>query len=210
MADFSLENRCGAFAGTVVAGIDEVGRGALAGPVVVAAAAFRRCRLGGLRSGIRDSKVLTARQRQRVAAALGEFADVGIGTATVAEIVALNSLRASMLAMRRAIEALPREPAVPLIDGNEAPLAAETVHLVPHGDAKCLSIAAASIVAKLTRDRMMDELALRYSGYGWERNHGYATAEHLAALARVGASPEHRRNFRRVLPAATAFQHVGV
>ncbi|MGH6720171.1 MAG: ribonuclease HII, partial [Alphaproteobacteria bacterium] len=129
-------------------------------------------------------------------------ADVGIGIASVAEIDALNIRAATLLAMTRAVAALGRAPAHVLVDGNAVPLVACPATAVVGGDGLSLSIAAASIVAKVTRDRMMDELAEACPGYGFERHKGYGTAGHRAALARLGPSPHHRRSFRPVALAA--------
>lgn len=128
-------------------------------------------------------------------AQLGDYADVGVGVADVAEIDRLNILQATLLAMQRAVAALGRAPEMALIDGNIAPKLAMPARTVVKGDSLCLSIAAASIVAKVTRDRMMATLAVEHPGYGWERNAGYGTAEHRIALERLGVTPHHRRSF---------------
>lgn len=177
----------------MICGVDEVGRGPLAGPVVAAAVVLDRA---AIPEGIADSKRLSAPRRAALAEALIASAAVGIGMASVEEIDALNVLNAAELAMRRAVEALARAPAAALIDGNRVPpgLPCRARALVG-GDARCLSIAAASIVAKVARDRLMDGLAAGHPGYGWERNRGYGTAEHLAALLRLGVTPQHRRSF---------------
>lgn len=179
-----------------ICGIDEAGRGPLAGPVVAAAVILDRA---AVPQGIADSKRLSAPRRAALAEQILASAAVGIGIASVEEIDALNILRASDLAMRRATEALAPTPDAALIDGNRVPpgLPCEG-RAVVGGDARCLSIAAASIVAKVTRDRLMDDLAARHPGYGWERNRGYGTAEHLAALAVLGVTPQHRRSFAPV------------
>jgi ribonuclease HII len=127
---------------------------------------------------------------------------LGVGAASVAEIDALNVLEATMLAMRRALDRLRLVPALALVDGNRAPLLACPARAIVKGDGRSLSIAAASIVAKVTRDRLMARLARAHPGFGWERNAGYGTAEHRAALARHGPTPHHRRSFapiRKVL-----------
>jgi len=176
-----------------VCGIDEVGRGPLAGPVVAAAVILDPA---AVPPGIADSKRLAPARRAALAEALAASAAVGIGMASVEEIDALNILNAAHLAMRRAAEALARPPAAALIDGNRLPPGLPcAARAIVGGDARCLSIAAASIVAKVTRDRLMDGLAAEHPGYGWERNRGYGTAEHLAALARLGVTPHHRRYF---------------
>jgi ribonuclease HII len=203
MPDFSLETRLGANKGRVVVGIDEAGRGPWAGPVVAAAAWLDRAALDpSLLARLDDSKRLApaAREglyRQLVAVAPGG-ARIGVGEASVAEIDALNILQASLLAMARAVAGLGLAPDAALVDGNRAPDLPCPVETVVKGDARSLSVAAASIVAKVTRDRQMAALARRHPGYGWERNQGYGTAEHRAALARLGVTPEHRRSFRPV------------
>lgn len=179
-----------------VAGVDEAGRGPLAGPVVAAAVILDPARVP---PGLDDSKKLTARARERLFAALMDCATVSAAFASVEEIDALNILRASHLAMRRAVQGLARSPAHALVDGNMVPggLPCPATAVIG-GDARSLSIAAASIVAKVTRDRDMVALAQQYPGYGWDRNMGYPTAGHRAALARLGVTPHHRRSFAPV------------
>jgi len=193
MPNFSRE----AALGGLVCGIDEVGRGPLAGPVVAAAVILDRPRMPkSLRIGIDDSKKLTAEEREEYAAALRSCAMIALGAAAVGEIDRINILRASLLAMRRAVAALPERPTVALVDGNQAPLLPCPVRTVVGGDGLSLSIAAASIVAKVARDRLMHRLALRYEGYGWATNVGYATPEHQAAIVRLGLTPHHRFSFQ--------------
>jgi ribonuclease HII len=195
MPDFALERGCDG----LVCGIDEVGRGPLAGPVVAAAIILDRNHLSRrLRSGIDDSKKLTPETREELAGLLWQCAMIGIGAASAAEIDRINILQASLLAMRRAMAALPARPQSALIDGNIAPELPCTAKTVIGGDALSLSIAAASIIAKVMRDRLMRGLALRYQGYGWATNVGYATAEHRAALRALGTTPHHRRSFAPV------------
>jgi len=183
--------------GGLVCGIDEVGRGPLAGPVVAAAVILDRPRVPrSLRTVIDDSKKLTPEEREEYAAALRGCAVIALGAASVGEIDRINILRASLLAMRRAVAALPERPNAALVDGNQAPLLPCPVHTVVGGDGLSLSIAAASIVAKVARDRLMQRLALRYGGYGWETNVGYATPEHRAAIVRLGLTPHHRLSFQ--------------
>ena len=196
MPDFSLEHALGV---APVAGIDEVGRGPLAGPVLAAAVVLDP---GRVPRGIDDSKKLKAAERERIAAELRLCAQIGLGQASVAEIDTLNILQAALLAMRRAHEALcavlGRMPAHVLVDGNRLPGLPCAATAVIGGDGKSLSIAAASIVAKVARDRLMGELALVHPLYGWERNAGYGTAEHLKALTHHGPTPHHRVTFAPV------------
>ena len=179
-----------------IAGVDEVGRGPLAGPVTAAAV---RLLPGRVPPGLNDSKALTARRRDALFDAIMEMAEVCIAHATVAEIDALNILRASHLAMERALRGLPSPPDYALIDGNllprDLPCAGQAII---KGDALSLSIAAASIVAKVTRDRILVDLAQQHPGYGWERNAGYPTKEHQLALLNLGVTPHHRRSFKPV------------
>lgn len=176
----------------IIAGIDEAGRGPWAGPVVAAAAILDT---NNIPRGIDDSKKLSSAKREALFDFIVQNAHTGVGIASVAEIDSLNILGATKLAMRRALEALPVRADVALVDGNRAPeLYCKAVTLIG-GDAKSLSIAAASIVAKVTRDRMMKELAREFPGYGWEKNAGYGTALHQAGLAQFGVTPHHRRSF---------------
>lgn len=177
-------------AAILTAGVDEVGRGPLAGPVVVAAVILRRPL-----PGLADSKQLAASERVRLSLLIREHAVVAFAAASVAEIERLNILAATMLAMRRAVGRLAVQPTQVLVDGNRAPPLDFPVRCVVGGDATVPEISAASIVAKVLRDRLMARLALRYPGYGWERNAGYGTAAHLAGLAQLGLSRHHRRGF---------------
>ncbi len=181
--------------GGIVAGVDEAGRGPLAGPVVAAAVVLDPdC----YPDGLNDSKVLTAARREALLAMLRDCAEIGVGVASVNEIAALNILGATMLAMTRAVAALPRTPCHILIDGNRAPRWAHSTATIVGGDALSLSIAAASIVAKVTRDALMADLARLHPGYGWATNMGYGTAEHLSGLTQHGATVHHRANFAPV------------
>lgn len=195
MPDLSHEHRLGGR----VAGVDEVGRGPLCGPVVAAAVILNPRNLPRDLVGLDDSKRLSPQRRAHFAVVLQGCAMIGVGAASVSEIDGINILQASLLAMRRALAVLPIAPDVALIDGNRAPkdLNFPTETLV-QGDQLSLSIAAASVIAKVVRDRAMAQLALRYPGYGWERNAGYGTAEHLEALLRLGATRHHRRSFAPV------------
>ena len=179
-----------------VAGVDEAGRGPLAGPVVAAAVILDRA---ALPDGLNDSKVLSAKKRTALLELILAQADVGIGLASVEEIDEINILRASHLAMCRAIENLNKPPDHVLIDGNLIPLDL-TLPATPivKGDGLSLSIAAASIVAKTRRDAIMWDLAQQYPGYGWERNQGYPTKCHKEALRNLGVTPHHRRSFKLV------------
>jgi ribonuclease HII len=195
MPDFALESAHGG----VVAGIDEAGRGPWAGPVVAAAAILDRVAMPRILSaGLDDSKKLSPAVREKLFAALQRHAVFGVGIASVAEIEDLNILAATMLAMRRAVLALPEVPGLALVDGNRAPDLPCAVQTVVKGDGKSFSIAAASIVAKVTRDRIMAGLAAAHPGYGWETNQGYGTAAHRAGLDRHGVTPHHRRGFKPI------------
>jgi ribonuclease HII len=186
-------------AGGRVAGVDEAGRGPLAGPVVAAAVVLGPWVPAELADMLDDSKKLTAEQRLAAFLALrASAAEIGIGAASVAEILRLNILHASMLAMRRAVARLAVAPDLALVDGNYPPKLTCAVRCVVGGDALCLSIAAASIVAKVVRDRAMTRLATRFPGYGWETNVGYATTLHREALVRLGATRHHREAFGTV------------
>jgi ribonuclease HII len=200
MPDFAIERGCAG----VVCGIDEAGRGPLAGPVVAAAVIIDRRRFRGeLRRALDDSKALSRELRESCYRALLHFARtgavrIGVGAASRGEIDRINILRASLVAMARAVGALGPRPDIALVDGNVAPSLPCPVKTVVKGDALSFSIAAASVVAKVTRDRIMHGLASRYPGYGWERNVGYATAEHGEAIRRLGVTPHHRRSFEPV------------
>ncbi len=211
MPDFALESALRARQGSgevLVIGIDEAGRGPWAGPVVAAAAWLNpeRCP-AELRHGLDDSKRLSPARRAELlelledSAARGTAA-LGLGAAGVAEIDEINILQATLRAMTRAAADLAarggRAPEAALIDGNRLPELPCPAEAVVGGDGLSLSIAAASILAKVTRDRRMAVLAEAHPGYGWERNQGYGTAEHRAALARLGVTPQHRRSFRPV------------
>ena len=198
MPSFRFELRCEGR----VAGIDEAGRGPLAGPVYAAAAVIDRTRVARkLLRMIDDSKKLTLEQREEayeamIASGVVQFA---VGEASVEEIDRVNILQATYLAMRRAVQALVEQPEVVLIDGNRVPpqLGCRAEAIVG-GDAHSYSIAAASIFAKVTRDRYMHALALTYPGYGWETNRGYGSQQHLEALSLLGPTPHHRRSFAPV------------
>jgi ribonuclease HII len=194
--DFSLEAELLRLGHRRIAGIDEVGRGPLAGPVTAAAVILNP---HDIPAGLNDSKKLTARRRALLETAITACAEVSIAHASVAEIDALNILRASHLAMVRAVAGLTPAPDFLLIDGNLIP-AGLTIpsRAVIKGDALSVSIAAASIVAKMCRDRIMEDLAQQHPGYGWDTNAGYPSKSHKAALRDLGVTPHHRRSFRPV------------
>jgi Ribonuclease HII len=180
----------------LVAGVDEAGRGPLAGPVVAAAVILRR---EDCPDGLNDSKQLSAKKRAGLEQEIKARALCwGVGIASVEEIDSLNILWATMLAMTRAVEALRHDCAHVLVDGNRCPQWRWASTAIVEGDAKCLSIAAASILAKEARDRMMVEAAAVHPHYGWESNKCYGSAKHLAALREHGPTPLHRRSFAPV------------
>lgn len=194
-ATFELEAVSIRLTGGPVAGIDEAGRGPLAGPVVAAAVVLDP---DNIPDGIADSKLLEPEVREALYARIMATSRVGIGIASVARIDRINILQATLWAMRQAAKHLDPAPRVALVDGNQSPRLACETRCIVQGDAKCLSIAAASIIAKVTRDRLMVELAASYPGYGFERHKGYSTPEHQAAIDRLGVTPHHRRSFRPV------------
>ena len=200
MPDFAIERGCPG----MVCGVDEAGRGPLAGPVVAAAVILDRRRFrGALRRDLDDSKALSRELREScydalLAAARLGVVRIGVGAASRTEIDRINILRASLVAMRRAVAALGIAPDLALVDGNIAPALPCPVKTVVKGDALSFSIAAASVVAKVTRDRIMHALAGRYPGYGWETNVGYSTPEHGAGIRKLGVTPHHRRSFEPV------------
>ncbi len=182
-----------------VAGIDEAGRGPWAGPVVAAAVILDPCHIP---SGLADSKALDHNAREMVFPRIIDTSRVGIGIATVARIDRDNILNATLWAMSEALKQLLEDelapPRLALIDGNKAPRLTIASRTVVKGDAKCLSIAAASIIAKVTRDRLMVQLGADYPQYGFERHKGYGTPEHQAAIVRFGVTSIHRRSFKPV------------
>ena len=193
MPDFAHERR---YQPGLVAGVDEAGRGPLAGPVVAAAVILRA---EDCPDGLNDSKQLSATKRAALEAEIKARALCwGVGLASVAEIDEINILWATMLAMTRAVEALSHDCAHVLVDGNRCPQWRWASTAIVAGDAKSLSIAAASILAKEERDRMMIAAAAEHPHYGWETNKGYGSARHLAALREHGPTPLHRRSFAPV------------
>ncbi len=194
--DFSFEDDANAAGLAPVAGVDEAGRGPLAGPVSAAAVILDPARIP---EGLNDSKKLTAKRRLALYEQLIEVADVSCAFASVEEIDSLNILRASHLAMERAVAGLRTAPTLALIDGNLLPRDLPCRGLaVVKGDARSLSIAAASIVAKIRRDYVMQDLAQHHPEYGWATNMGYPSKSHRAALQKYGATPHHRRTFKPV------------
>ena len=194
--DNSLEIAAHAKGYLRIAGVDEVGRGPLAGPVTAAAVVLD---MADLPEGLNDSKKLSAKKRAVLATEIWARAEVAVAEASVEEIDSINILRASHLAMERAVAALDPPPDYLLIDGNLIPrdlmIKAEAV---VKGDGKSVSIAAASIVAKEARDNLMVDLAQQFPGYGWERNAGYPSKQHRDALVELGVTPHHRRSFKPV------------
>jgi ribonuclease HII len=195
-AEFSRETQAIAAGLWPLAGIDEVGRGPLAGPVVAAAVILDPA---AIPDGLDDSKRLTAMRREELFGAIAESAlAIAVASATAAEIDALNIRQATLLAMRRAVAALPLVPLHVLVDGNDPPVLACPCEAIIQGDGLVASIAAASIVAKVARDRMMVRLCRRYPVYGFSGHVGYATASHRAAILEHGPCPEHRYSFAPV------------
>jgi ribonuclease HII len=195
-ATFELETVELELHGGPVAGVDEAGRGPLAGPVVAAAVVLDPQRVP---FGIADSKALDAPARSQLyQAILATAAHVGIGVAGVERIDSENILNATLWSMAQAVAQLGCAPKLVLIDGNKAPRLYCATRTIVQGDAKCLSIAAASIVAKVARDAMMVEIGRLYPQYGFDRHKGYGTREHHAAIERYGVTPHHRRSFRPV------------
>jgi ribonuclease HII len=194
-ATFELEMNELQLAGGPVAGVDEAGRGPWAGPVVAAAVVLDPDRIP---SGIADSKALDADAREFLYPLIVASADVSVGIADVTRIDRMNILNATLWAMVQAVNGLSHVPRLALIDGNRSPHMDVASRTIVKGDAKCLSIAAASIIAKVTRDRLLVEMGARYPGYGFERHKGYGTPEHAAAIERLGVCPEHRRSFKPV------------
>lgn len=193
MPDFTFETKAGASSGRKICGVDEAGRGPLAGPVVAAAVILDP---ENIPAGLNDSKVLSHPDRERLLNILRRHAKIGIGIAEPGEIDRINILWATMEAMRRSIENLNISIDCALIDGNRVPpnLIYES-HAIVKGDSKSLSIAAASIVAKVTRDRLMAEADSRFPKYGWTGHKGYPTKAHREAVVALGRSPAHRWSF---------------
>jgi ribonuclease HII len=192
-ADFSRETDAIARGAWPLAGVDEVGRGPLAGPVVAAAVVLDPAHVP---AGLDDSKKLSAARREALFETIATTAlAVSVASVTAAEIDALNIRQATLLAMRRAVAGLALVPAFVLVDGNDPPTLPCLCEAIVKGDARVASIAAASIVAKVTRDRMMARLGERYPAYGFPGHVGYGTATHRAAILAQGPCPEHRYSF---------------
>ena len=194
--DYSLEEAARAKGFLRIAGVDEVGRGPLAGPVTAAAVVLDA---SAIPAGLNDSKKLSQKRREALEGEILSSAQVAVAHASVEEIDSLNILRASHLAMARAVAALDPAPDYLLIDGNLIPKGLmQPSEAVVKGDAKSVSIAAASVIAKLVRDRVMVDLAQQFPGYGWEKNAGYPSKQHREALNQLGVTPHHRRSFKPV------------
>lgn len=189
-----------------VCGVDEAGYAPIAGPIVAAAVALPRGPKPRQLRGLTDSKLLPAEQRERFAGVIRRLGAVGVGMASVDEIDSLNVYHADMLAMQRAVEDLGAAPDAALVDGRGAPAVSCPVKTVVKGDRRSLSIAAASVIAKVVRDDLMRALARDFPGYAWDRNVGYGTVDHYLGLLRQGATVHHRRSFA---PLTTLFDPDG-
>ena len=198
MPHWKHEIEAGIKNGVIVCGVDEVGRGPLAGPVVACAVCLPVDMPRKVTRRLKDSKQIEREEREELSAILREMVSFCVGQADVEEIDRINILRASHLAMLRAYEGLPSRPGYALVDGNQAPNLPCPITCIIGGDAISLSIAAASIIAKVARDQIMRELAVTHPVYGWETNVGYSTRGHLTALKAHGPTPYHRRSFRPV------------
>lgn len=177
---------------TPIIGVDEVGRGPLAGPVISAAIVLNKEKIP---EGINDSKKLSKKKREVINEELISQHNFAIGIASVEEIDKINILQASLLAMKRAVLNLNIKPQTILVDGNKLPDLEYNMYPIIKGDSKSISIAAASIIAKVYRDKLMQDLSLQYPGYYWEKNSGYGTKQHLLALNNLGVTPIHRKSF---------------
>ena len=179
----------------ITAGVDEVGRGCLAGPVVSAAVILKK---GIDLKLLRDSKKISFNKREKISEHIKRNSYYAIGLASVDEILNLNILQATLLSMKRAIEKLPVKPSLTLIDGNFAPAGLKNYKTIINGDEKIKVISAASIIAKVYRDRLMIRLSEKFSNYAWERNFGYGTKAHLEGLKKFGVTSHHRKSFKPV------------
>ena len=179
----------------ITAGVDEVGRGCLAGPVVSAAVVLKK---GINLKLLKDSKKISFKKREEISEHIKQNSCYAIGIASVEEILNLNILQASLLSMSRAIEKLKIKPGLTLIDGNFAPAGLKNYQTIINGDEKIKVISAASIIAKVYRDRFMIKLSEKYSNYAWERNFGYGTKAHLEGLKNFGVTSHHRKGFKPI------------
>ena len=179
----------------ITAGVDEVGRGCLAGPVVSAAVIFKK---GINLNLLKDSKKISFKKREEISKHIKDNSYFAIGVASVEEILNLNILQASLLSMKRAIEQLSIKPGLTLIDGNFAPKGVKNYKTIVNGDEKIKVISAASIVAKVFRDKFMIKLSEKFSNYSWESNFGYGTKAHLQGLKKFGVTEHHRKGFKPV------------
>ena len=179
----------------ITAGVDEVGRGCLAGPVVSAAVVLKK---GINLKVLKDSKKISFNKREKISKHIKENSYYAIGIASVEEILKLNILQASLLSMKRALNQLTIKPEITLIDGNFAPEGIKKYKTIINGDEKVKAISAASIIAKVYRDKLMIKLSEKYSNYSWERNFGYGTKAHLEGLKKFGVTAHHRKNFEPV------------
>ena len=193
--DFSRELEARSNGLWPVAGIDEAGRGPWAGPVVAAAVILNP---DAIPDGLNDSKKLSAKARDQLYDEITRTADCACVAGPVDRIDRDNILAATLWTMSQAAKGLAASPQLVLVDGNKLPALSCEARVVVKGDALSLSIAAASIIAKVTRDRIMTDLATKHPGYGWERNKGYGTREHTEALAKLGVTPHHRRSFKPI------------
>ena len=179
----------------ITAGVDEVGRGCLAGPVVSAAVVLKK---GINLKLLKDSKKITFNKREKISKHIKENSYFAFGIASVEEILKLNILQASLLSMKRALNQLTIKPDITLIDGNFAPEGIKKYKTIINGDEKVKAISAASIIAKVYRDKLMIKLSEKFSNYSWERNFGYGTKAHLEGLKKFGVTAHHRKSFKPV------------
>jgi len=193
--DFSFEQAFITAGTTRIAGVDEAGRGPWAGPVVAAAVILDP---GNIPAGLNDSKKLTARRREILFDEIAASSAIASALSSPGEIDLINILQASLEAMAKAAAMLDPRPDILLIDGNQTPPGSIPCKTIVGGDGRSLSIAAASIIAKVTRDRIMRQLAVEHPGYGWETNMGYGTRAHRDGLSAHGVTPHHRRSFKPV------------
>jgi ribonuclease HII len=200
MPDFSLEKKYFERGLKSIAGVDEAGRGSWAGPVVATAVVFEKKEWPNIvNMGLDDSKKLSPNRRRKFFDIIQDNADVGVGLASVLEIDQINILQATFLAMDRALRNLKVIPDYALIDGDKVPPVRYPAEAIVKGDARSISIAAASIIAKVTRDELMIELGLNFSNYAWERNMGYGTKKHKEGLERFGVTEHHRKSYKPII-----------